>query len=66
MEKCNVCQQPIEEGFLVEYDEHYCEEGCLHQVYTKEEYKEMFEEGYAYWTIFETEDEEEELNESNL
>lgn len=58
MEKCNVCQSEIQEGFLVEYDEHYCEVKCLESVYTPEEYLEMYENEQAFWTIFETEEEE--------
>ncbi|MFV5897137.1 hypothetical protein [Bacillus cereus] len=32
---------------------YYCSEECLHKEYTPEEYEEMYEDDYAYWTQWE-------------
>lgn len=35
---CDVCGEPMLDGFLVRGDNHYCSEKCLHTVMTEEEY----------------------------
>lgn len=57
MRFCDVCGRPMRDGFVVnDGDRYYCSEGCLHEDYTEEEYKEMYSQGYAYWTEWEDED----------
>lgn len=51
---CSVCGKPITSGFVVDDGaEYYCSVSCLHRVYTEEEYKTMYSEGYACWTEWE-------------
>ena len=51
---CDICGKPMKEGFCIgDGEEYYCSESCLHRVYTEEEYKEMYTEGFAYWTEWE-------------
>lgn len=48
--KCSECGRLMVEGFYVDYLEYYCTEECLHKHYTEEEYEQMYEDDYAYWT----------------
>lgn len=50
---CDVCQTQIFEGYYINGEEHYCSDECLHKVYTEEEYNEMYENDYGYWTDWE-------------
>lgn len=51
---CKVCGQPMLQGYVVDDGmEYYCCDECLHSVYTEEQYQEMYENDYAYWTEWE-------------
>lgn len=53
---CDVCGKRMAEGYCIDAGaEHYCSDECLHQVYTEEEYNEMYGdgEGDTYWTEWE-------------
>lgn len=51
---CDVCDKHMEDGYVISDGmEYYCSDDCLYGVYTKEEYLNMFDEDYAYWTMFE-------------
>lgn len=48
---CSACGAMHYEGYYFEDAfVYYCSDECLHSVHTAEEYDEMYEEGYAYWT----------------
>lgn len=54
---CSHCGKYMTDGFMVIGDygfgwEYYCEEDCLHSVYTEKEYLQMYEEDLAFWTTF--------------
>ncbi|MCU5097055.1 MULTISPECIES: hypothetical protein [Bacillus cereus group] len=51
---CNACKQGMVEGYCIDDGlAYYCSEECLHEEYTPEEYEEMYEDDYAYWTQWE-------------
>lgn len=51
--RCEVCGKEISFGYVVD-DEHYCER-CLNNVFGKDAYEALYDEGRAYWTMFEEE-----------
>ncbi len=59
---CNTCDQELGfDGFVVDDGtEYYCSEECLYKRITEEEYIELYEEGLAYWTEFEEDEEDDE------
>lgn len=50
---CDICSQPMRSGYLVNDDEYYCSDECLHKVYSDEEYQRKYENDSAYWTEWE-------------
>ena len=56
---CNCCDKEIKyEGYVIDDGStYYCSKKCLHKHISKEDYLEMYEEGLAYYTSFD-EDEE--------
>lgn len=51
---CTVCNKEMSEGYVVNDGlENYCSKECLNTKITDDEYKQLYEEGYAYWTTFE-------------
>ena len=58
---CNNCGEKLGfDGFVIDDGtEYYCSEKCLYERIGEEEYLELYEEGLAYWTEW-NEDEEEE------
>jgi hypothetical protein len=59
--KCNLCDNHLNgEGYVIDDGtEYYCSEKCLHERVGKEDYLELYNEGLAYWTTFEEEEENE-------
>jgi hypothetical protein len=57
---CNLCGNHLNyEGYVIDDGtEYYCSEKCLFERIGEEEYLELYEEGLAYWTEFEEEEEE--------
>lgn len=57
---CNHCGEDVgSSGFVLDPGtEYYCDEHCLFQRITPEEYTELSSEGLAYWTKFEEEEDE--------
>lgn len=52
--RCKKCGESMDEGFCFGDGEfYYCSEECLYQDYTEQEYLEMHEGGYGYWTEWE-------------
>jgi hypothetical protein len=62
MRICSECKKKMNEGYCIDGgSEYYCSDECLHKHYTKEEYLEMYDDGYgdSYWTEWEDEEDEE-------
>lgn len=51
---CEVCGEPMLEGFLVDGADHYCSEKCLHTFMTEDEYMQEYEEydSDTFWTTW--------------
>ena len=51
---CDVCGEPMLDGFLVDGARHFCSEECLHKVMTDEEYMEYFkhDDNDTFWTTW--------------
>jgi hypothetical protein len=60
--KCDKCGKGMNEGYCIGGgEEYYCNPECLHQVYTTQEWEEMYEtedndNSDNYWTEWETEE----------
>lgn len=52
MRECEICCKEMTEGYCVQDTEYYCCDDCLHGVYSKKEYDELFDEDCAYWTMW--------------
>lgn len=51
---CTVCNKEMSEGYVVNDGlQNYCTKVCLNVEVTDDEYNQLYEEGYAYWTTFE-------------
>lgn len=51
VKKCDKCGKTMEEGFSIAFDlEIYCSEECMFQLYSENEYHEMYEDGISYYT----------------
>lgn len=53
---CSICSKPMNEGYCIENGmEYYCSDECLHECYTEEDFKEMYDDGNgdSYWTEWE-------------
>lgn len=51
---CSNCNKEIDEGYVIYSDwTYYCSKKCLHNVISKEEYKELYSQELALWTTFE-------------
>lgn len=47
---CYICEEKMYDGFVVGEIHHFCSDKCLHEIYTPEEYENLYEEDDAYWT----------------
>lgn len=48
---CKRCRKAMTKGFVLgDGEAYYCSEECLHQDYTEEEYREMYETDNGYYT----------------
>lgn len=56
MRRCNKCGESIQCGYVVNDDEYYCDD-CITEVFTAEEFDEMYVDDSIYWTVWEEEDE---------
>ena len=55
MRICSVCKKTMREGFLNETDSNtYCSVECRCTVISKEEYEKAYEEGWFFWTSWES------------
>lgn len=51
---CDKCRKEMDEGYeFFDGLEHYCSNECLYSQVSKDEYKELHREGYAFWTTYE-------------
>ena len=51
---CKCGKELVTDGFVFgDGEKYYCSEDCLFEDYTEQEYIDMYEDGYAYWTEFE-------------
>ncbi|PDY64171.1 hypothetical protein [Bacillus cereus] len=51
--ECTCCNKVMFEGYCIhEGLEYFCSDKCLHTQYTPDEYEEMHEDDYAYWTVW--------------
>lgn len=51
---CNKCGKEMTEGYTIcDGVQHYCSDECLETEFSQDEYKVLYEEGYAFWTTFE-------------
>ena len=51
--QCDVCGKVMQEGYCIDGgSEYFCTDKCLHEVYTEEEYLELYGDGEneTYWT----------------
>ncbi len=58
MRNCTVCNETMVEGFVIENGmAYFCKTDCLHQVYTPEEWIDIYAGGSSdsYWTTWEEE-----------
>lgn len=57
MRTCKKCgKEHLTEGFVFgDGDYYYCSEECLFEDMTEQEYIDLYEDGYAYWTEWEDE-----------
>lgn len=53
LRRCDICGKVMNEGFLIDDNEYFCSEECLHKKYSEEEYLEMYKNDVAYWTEWE-------------
>jgi DNA-directed RNA polymerase subunit RPC12/RpoP len=52
--RCTNCNKIMSEGYEVcDGLQHYCSNKCLETELSQDEYKILYEEGYAFWTTFE-------------
>ena len=59
MRTCKKCGQPMEQGFVFGDGEcYYCSEKCMYQDVTEQEYEEAYENGEAYWTTWDEDENE--------
>ncbi len=49
---CDNCGRPMIEGYCVDDCDAYCSEVCIREQYKEDVYKELFEEGTAYNTVW--------------
>lgn len=52
---CSACNSTMFSGYVIEDGQYYCcEDKCLEQIMSKEEYIELYDngEGNSYWTNF--------------
>ena len=54
--KCTKCNKGMNDGYLVNDDEYYCSNECLHSKYSEDEYEDMFIENNAYYTEWSEDD----------
>lgn len=57
--KCNKCNKKMLSGYCINGgEEYYCSDKCLHDVYTIEEFMEMYDDGNgdSYWTEWDEDD----------
>lgn len=50
---CDECGHLMASGYIVNGDEYYCSDECLHKHYSDEEYNELYDNGNSddtYWT----------------
>lgn len=59
---CNYCDKDVgSSGFVLDPGtEYYCDERCMYERISPEEYTELSNEGLAYWTEFEKEESKDE------
>lgn len=54
---CCVCGKPMKEGFCIDDGvAYYCSKACLHEDYPEYVYRQLVEDGLAYWTEWEDEE----------
>lgn len=49
---CTNCNKEMTEYVIADGMQYYCSDECLHEEFTEKEYKELYEQGQAYWTEF--------------
>jgi len=51
---CEECGSPMIEGYVVDGDDTYCSEACLHKHVSEEEYERLYDNGNGdtYWTTW--------------
>lgn len=49
---CSECGHLMDNGYVIEDDEYYCSDECLHKNLTEEEYLKLYDDGNgnSYWT----------------
>ncbi|RDY22865.1 hypothetical protein CHF27_011125 [Romboutsia maritimum] len=51
---CDKCNENMKDGYELHNGlYHYCSDECLFSEIDKEEYLELYKEGFAFWTTFE-------------
>lgn len=54
--RCCICGEPMACGYVIDEDEYFCSDGCLHDKYTAEEYDHMYRDDIGYWTQWESDE----------
>lgn len=48
---CTCCGKQMDSGYCIgDGEEYFCSDECLNAYYSEEEYEQMCQEDYAYWT----------------
>lgn len=51
MRICDFCGEKMEQGYLCNDVEYYCDY-CIHEIYTEDELDKAYESDEVYWTTF--------------
>lgn len=50
---CNICNKEMQEGYSIcDGLQYYCSDKCLETEMSIDEYIQLYEEGYAFWSTF--------------
>jgi len=64
MRICSECGKEMSEGYCIDNGyEYFCSDECLHKHYNETEWLQMYNNGESdsYWTIWEDEDEDDDM-----
>lgn len=56
--RCCICGKTMDEGYVIDNDEYFCSEECLHKRYSEAEYERIYNNDIGYWTQWEIQEEQ--------